>query len=92
MRGAVRDVILVHGLWVPALVMTPLGAMLARAGLRVHLFGYRGRKASLTGHADRLIEFAGSREGSGRITSYNVCYTKLLRARWHSRSSRYPCE
>jgi len=64
-RGAVRDVILVHGLWVPALVMTPLGAMLARAGLRVHLFGYRGRKASLTGHADRLIEFAGSREGSG---------------------------
>lgn len=65
MRGAVRDVILVHGLWVPALVMTPLGAMLARAGLRVHLFDYRGRKASLAGHADRLIDFAGRQAGSG---------------------------
>lgn len=58
MQGALRDVILVHGLWVPRLVMTPLGAMLLRAGLRVHLFGYRGRKASLAAHAERLAAFA----------------------------------
>jgi len=60
-RGALRDVILVHGLWVPRLVMTRLGAMLLRAGLRVHLFGYRGRRASLAAHADRLAEFARQR-------------------------------
>jgi pimeloyl-ACP methyl ester carboxylesterase len=65
MSRALRDVVLVHGLWVPALVMTPLGAMLARAGLRMHLFGYRGRKASLAGHAARLVEFVGTRAASG---------------------------
>lgn len=65
MHGALRDVILVHGLWVPAFVMTPLGAMLVRAGLRVHLFGYRGRKASVAGHADRLIDFARNRAATG---------------------------
>jgi pimeloyl-ACP methyl ester carboxylesterase len=65
MSRAARDVILVHGLWVPALVMTPLGAMLARAGLRMHLFGYRGRKASLAGHAARLLEFVGKHAASG---------------------------
>jgi pimeloyl-ACP methyl ester carboxylesterase len=64
-QGASRDVILVHGLWVPRLAMTPLGAMLARAGLRVHLFGYRGRKASLASHADRLAEFARTRVPPG---------------------------
>jgi pimeloyl-ACP methyl ester carboxylesterase len=63
--GVLRDVILVHGLWVPSVVMTPLGAMLARAGLRVHLFSYRGRKASLAGHAERLAEFACGRAPSG---------------------------
>jgi len=64
-RAASRDVILVHGLWVPRLVMTPLGAMLARAGLRIHLFGYRGRKASLAMHAERLIAFARKRAPQG---------------------------
>jgi len=62
---AVRDVVLVHGLWVPALVMTPLGAMLARAGHRVHLFGYFGRKASLAAHAARLAEFVRRRAPRG---------------------------
>jgi pimeloyl-ACP methyl ester carboxylesterase len=65
MSEAPRDVILVHGLWVPALVMTPLAAMLARAGLRMHLFGYRGRKASLGGHAARLVEFIRKHAASG---------------------------
>jgi pimeloyl-ACP methyl ester carboxylesterase len=66
-HDALRDVILVHGLWAPALVMTPLGAMLARAGLRVHLFSYRGRKASLAGHAERLLDFARSRAASSGV-------------------------
>jgi len=60
-----RDVVLVHGLWVPALVMTPLGAMLARAGHRMHLFGYFGRKASLAAHAARLADFVRARAPRG---------------------------
>ncbi len=63
--AAARDVVLVHGLWVPALVMTPLGAMLARAGHRVHLFGYFGRKASLAAHAARFVEFVRARAPRG---------------------------
>ena len=53
-----RDVILVHGLWVPAVVMTPLAARLAQAGFRCHLFSYHGRKRPLDAHAERLARFA----------------------------------
>lgn len=65
MSEVLLDVVLVHGLWVPSLAMTPLGAMLARAGLRVHLFGYRGRKASLAAHAERLAAFTRERAPRG---------------------------
>lgn len=53
-----RDVILVHGLWVPAMVMTPLAARLAQAGFRCHLFSYHGRERPLDAHAERLARFA----------------------------------
>ena len=56
--NAVRDVILVHGLWVPAVVMTPLAARLHAAGFRCHLFGYPGRERPLAAHAERLARFA----------------------------------
>jgi pimeloyl-ACP methyl ester carboxylesterase len=53
-----RDVMLVHGLWLPALVMTPLAARLSRAGYRCHLFSYHGRERPLDAHAERLARFA----------------------------------
>lgn len=53
-----KDVVLVHGLWVPALVMSPLALMLARAGFRCHRFGYAGRTQPLAKHAGRLAAFA----------------------------------
>lgn len=53
-----RDVILVHGLWVPALTMAPLAARLAREGYRAHLFAYAGRERPLEAHAERLARFA----------------------------------
>jgi len=53
-------VVLAHGLWVPALVMTPLAARLHAAGLRCHLFGYPGRERPLEAHAERLARFARS--------------------------------
>jgi pimeloyl-ACP methyl ester carboxylesterase len=53
-----REVVLVHGLWVPALVMTPLAARLQAAGFRCHLFDYPSRDRPLEAHAERLARFA----------------------------------
>lgn len=53
-----REVILVHGLWVPALTMAPLAARLQAAGWRAHLFAYAGRERPLEAHAERLARFA----------------------------------
>jgi len=58
-----REVILVHGLWMPAAVMAPLAARLQSAGFRCHLFGYPSRGRPLDVHAERLARFAG---GIGR--------------------------
>jgi pimeloyl-ACP methyl ester carboxylesterase len=54
----VRDVVLVHGLWVPAVVMAPLAARLRTAGFRCHLFGYPGAARPLAPHAARLARRA----------------------------------
>jgi pimeloyl-ACP methyl ester carboxylesterase len=55
-----RDVIVLHGLWVPGLVMSPLAARLAVAGFRCHLFRYAGRDHPLQANAERLLRFARS--------------------------------
>jgi pimeloyl-ACP methyl ester carboxylesterase len=54
----VRDAILVHGLWVPAAVMGPLGARLGMAGYRCHYFSYSGRSRPLQAHGERLARYA----------------------------------
>jgi pimeloyl-ACP methyl ester carboxylesterase len=51
-------VVLVHGLWVPGLVMQPLAARLARAGYRCRTFSYLGAGKPLEAHAERLARFA----------------------------------
>ncbi len=56
--SAVRDAILVHGLWVPAAVMAPLAARLATAGFHCHLFSYFGRGRTLAAHGERLARYA----------------------------------
>jgi pimeloyl-ACP methyl ester carboxylesterase len=53
-----REAILVHGLWVPAAVMTPLAARLGAAGFSCHLFSYSGRARPVQAHAERLARFA----------------------------------
>lgn len=53
-----RDVILVHGLWVPAIVMTPLAARLRIQGYRCHLFDYPGHARPVEAHAERLARLA----------------------------------
>lgn len=53
-----RDVVLVHGLWVPGVVMQPLAARLARSGFRCHTFSYMGAGWPLAAHAERLARYA----------------------------------
>ena len=53
-----KPVILVHGLWMPGLVMSPLARRLSRAGYRCHLFDYAGRERPLAANAERLAQFA----------------------------------
>lgn len=50
--------ILVHGLWVPGVVMQPLAARLERAGYRCHTFSYMGAGRPLEVHAERLARCA----------------------------------
>jgi len=52
------DAILVHGLWVPGVVMKLLAARLARAGFRCHTFSYLGAVRPLAAHAERLARMA----------------------------------
>ena len=53
-----QSVVLVHGLWMPGLVMSPLAARLSRAGFQCHLFDYTGRERPLAANARRLAQFA----------------------------------
>ena len=56
----IREIVLVHGVWAPGLVMMPLGALLAREGFRCHRFTYRGSARPLAANADALVRFARS--------------------------------
>jgi pimeloyl-ACP methyl ester carboxylesterase len=53
-----RDVVLVHGLWVPGVVMHPLAYRLEQAGFRCHTFSYMGMSRPLAVHAERLARRA----------------------------------
>jgi pimeloyl-ACP methyl ester carboxylesterase len=55
-----KSVILVHGLWMPGLVMSPLAGRLSRAGYHCHLFDYAGRERPLAANAERLAQLARS--------------------------------
>ena len=54
----IRDVVLLHGLWMPGLVMRPLASRLEARGYRAHVFDYASRLRPLEVHADRLARFA----------------------------------
>jgi pimeloyl-ACP methyl ester carboxylesterase len=50
-------VVLVHGLWMHGVVMTPLARRLARHGYDDHAFSYPSVRLALTENADRLAAF-----------------------------------
>lgn len=53
-----KSVILVHGLWMPGLAMSPMAGRMSRAGYHCHLFDYAGRERPLAANAERLAQFA----------------------------------
>lgn len=53
-----REVIVLHGLWAPGLVMSPFAARLAAEGFRCRVFRYAGRDHPLEANAERLLRFA----------------------------------
>ena len=82
-----RNVVLAHGLWVPALVMTPLAARLHAAGLRCHLFGYPGRARPLEAHAERLARYARS-VGPAHFVGHSLGGLVVLEALERHREAR----
>jgi pimeloyl-ACP methyl ester carboxylesterase len=74
-----RDAVLAHGLWVPAVVMTPLAARLAQAGFRCHIFSYHGRERPLDAHAERLARFA-HEVGPAHFVGHSLGGLVVLRA------------
>ena len=61
------DVVLLHGLWMPGIVMKALAARLKARGYRLHLFGYASRQRPLEAHADRLVRFVREVAGDSPI-------------------------
>ncbi len=59
-------VVVVPGLWMPALAMSFLAAQLARRGFAPQLFSYRGR-APLEDNVERLARFAVTRARGGAL-------------------------
>ncbi|OGA23803.1 MAG: hypothetical protein A3H34_01505 [Betaproteobacteria bacterium RIFCSPLOWO2_02_FULL_67_19] len=74
-----RDVIVLHGLWVPGLVMSPLAARLALEGFRCHLFRYAGRGHPLEANAERLLRFARER-GPAHFVGHSLGGLVILEA------------
>lgn len=58
--SAQETVILVHGLWVHGVVMTPLRWRIARGGYRAVSYSYPSVRLTLTENAERLAQFCRS--------------------------------
>ena len=52
-----KDVVLLHGLWMPGAVMRALASRLRARGYRTHVFGYASRRHPIEAHSDRLVRF-----------------------------------
>ncbi len=61
------DVVLLHGLWMPGIVMKSLAMRLKARGYRTHVFAYAGRQRSLQAHADRLVRFVHEAAGHSPV-------------------------
>ncbi len=60
-------VILLHGLWMPGIVMSPLASRLEARGYRTHVFDYASRLRPIESHADRLVRFVRDAVGDAPV-------------------------
>lgn len=75
----IREIVLVHGVWVSGLVMVPLAARLAREGFRCHRFGYRGKDRPIAANAGDLVRFA-RRVGAAHFVGHSLGGLVILQA------------
>ena len=75
----IREIVLVHGVWVSGLVMVPLAARLAREGFRCHRFGYRGKDRPIAANAGDLVRFA-RRVGAAHFVGHRLGGLVILQA------------
>ncbi len=66
----IRDVFLLHGLWMHGIVLHPLAARLEARGHRTHVFDYASRRRPIEAHAERLVRFV--REAVGSVPVHFV--------------------
>ena len=76
---AIREIVLVHGVWAPGLVLMPLGALLAREGFRCHRFNYRGAGRPLAANVEALVRFARS-VGTAQFVGHSLGGLVILHA------------
>jgi pimeloyl-ACP methyl ester carboxylesterase len=81
----VTDVILLSGLWAPAIVMSALAMRLGAGGFRCHLFRYGGRSRALESNAERLLRFADA-VGPSHFVGHSLCGLVILEALHPARS------
>jgi pimeloyl-ACP methyl ester carboxylesterase len=53
-----REVVLVHGLWMPGMAMTALAARLAERGFHPRIFSFSGQSKPMEAHVERLARVA----------------------------------
>jgi len=90
-------VVLLHGLWMPSVVMARLGQHLARlsADRQVRLFGYPSLRADLDGNIQSLFEFVESLEAEAvHLVGHSLgglLILKMLNSHPPSRVGRVVC-
>ncbi len=62
-----KDVVLLHGLWMPGIVMQPLASRLEARGFRTHLFDYASLRRPIEAHVERLLRFVRDEVGTATV-------------------------
>ena len=55
---AAREVVLVHGLWMPGMAMSALAARLAESGFHPRIFSFAGQSKPMAAHVERLARLS----------------------------------
>jgi len=75
-----ETVVLLHGIWMPRLVMWPLARSLQRCGYRTRLFGYPSLRVAPDRNAVRLAQFIRACDGRVHLVGHSLGGLVILHA------------